>query len=237
MGLAETVANFSIWYVVFLFSVTFHEFSHSLIAYLGGDPTAYEGGTMSLDPVPHIKRSPWGTVIWPVVSFFMAGWMVGWASAPIDPGWAQRYPRRAALMAAAGPFSNFLLVVVAFVLMKALVASGTLVFSPYMMSDIEMVVAAPGMAGHGSMLGALAKALSIMLSLNIILCVFNLLPAPPLDGAFVLEGLFPQTVGNLLYRMRVNPGMSLLVFIIAYQIAPYVIWPARAMVLRLLVGA
>ena len=52
------LAEFGIWYIVFLFSTVAHEAAHGLAAHLGGDPTAYEGGQVTLDPIGHIKRSP-----------------------------------------------------------------------------------------------------------------------------------------------------------------------------------
>ena len=81
-----------IWYIVFLFSTTCHEGAHSLIAKLGGDSTAFHGGQVTLNPLPHIRREPFGLVVVPIVSYFVAHWMIGWASAvgiakpmPIDP--------------------------------------------------------------------------------------------------------------------------------------------------------
>ena len=70
------------WYVAFLVSVTCHEASHALAAMKLGDRTAYNHGQVTLDPVPHIQREPWGMVIVPVLSFVMGGWMIGWGSAP-----------------------------------------------------------------------------------------------------------------------------------------------------------
>src|SRR6476659_583779 len=98
------------WCVAFIFSTTLHEAGHALAALKLGDPTAYEGGQVSLNPWPHIRREPLGMVIVPIASFALNGWMMGWASAPFDPEWAHRYPKRAALMAAAGPAANLLLV-------------------------------------------------------------------------------------------------------------------------------
>ena len=71
-----------IWYVVFLFSTTCHEASHSLAAKLGGDLTAFHGGQVTLNPVPHVRREPFGMVLVPLLSFVLGGWMIGWASAP-----------------------------------------------------------------------------------------------------------------------------------------------------------
>src|SRR5574339_1215078 len=108
-----SLASLVVGYVVFLFSTTFHEFSHAVVAYLGGDRTAYEGGQVSLDPVPHIRRSPFGLVVVPLISFVAFGWMIGWASAPFDPRWAGGHPRRYAAMSVAGPIANLLLAAVA----------------------------------------------------------------------------------------------------------------------------
>ena len=92
-----------VWYLVFVVSTTAHEASHALAAYVGGDRTAYLGGQVPLNPLPHIKREPFGMVIMPLLGAFSYGWPIGWASTPYDPRWEQRYPRRAAWMAAAGP--------------------------------------------------------------------------------------------------------------------------------------
>ncbi len=74
-----------LWYLAFLFSVVVHEASHAFAAMKLGDTTAYEGGQVTLDPLPHIKREPLGTVVVPVFSYLLGGWMIGWASAPMTP--------------------------------------------------------------------------------------------------------------------------------------------------------
>ena len=65
-----------IWYVVFLLSTTCHEAAHALAAKWGGDLTAFHGGQVSLDPVPHIRREPFGMVVFPILSYAMGGWMM-----------------------------------------------------------------------------------------------------------------------------------------------------------------
>src|SRR5438128_7365024 len=91
---------------------------HALAALRGGDRTAYLGGQVSLSPLPHIRREPIGMLVVPLLTAFTNGWAVGWASCPYDAYWAARYPRRAALMAAAGPAGNLLIALVAFALLK-----------------------------------------------------------------------------------------------------------------------
>ena len=98
------------WYAVLVFSLTFHEAAHAWAAQRGGDPTAYLGGQVTLDPRPHMRREPFGTVLVPLLSFSMSGFMIGWASTPFDPRWALEHPRRAAWMSLAGPAANFGLV-------------------------------------------------------------------------------------------------------------------------------
>jgi hypothetical protein len=56
-----------IWYIVFLFSTTCHEGAHALIARIGGDPTAFHGGQVTLNPWPHIRREPFGLVVVPIL--------------------------------------------------------------------------------------------------------------------------------------------------------------------------
>jgi Zn-dependent protease len=224
-----SVASLVVWYVVFLFSTTFHEFSHALAALLGGDRTAHDGGQVSLDPMPHIRRSPFGLVLMPLISFGLFGWMIGWASAPYDPRWAAAHPRRYAAMSFAGPTANLLLAVVAFIAIKVLVATGALEFAQPTFSNL---VQAPGEDGYRSAMGALAMGLSVMLNLNIILCVFNLLPLPPLDGAGILEGLAPRTAGSFYSRMRATPAFGFLGLVIAWHVFPYVFYPALYFVYR-----
>src|SRR5258708_2448900 len=102
----EMLAVGVIRYVVFLFSTTCHEASHGLAAKAGGDLTAFEGGQVTLNPVPHIRREPFGMVVVPLLGLFLGGMMMGWASAPYDPAWQRQYPRRAAWMSLAGPAAN-----------------------------------------------------------------------------------------------------------------------------------
>ena len=101
------------YYVVFLFSTTLHEAAHAWAAMLGGDLTAYHGGQVTLDPRPHIRREPIGMVVLPLLTSLASGWPFGFASAPFDPAWSLRHPKRAGWMALAGPGANLLLVLLA----------------------------------------------------------------------------------------------------------------------------
>lgn len=228
-----SLAGLLVWYVVFLFSTTFHEFMHALIAYRAGDRTAYEGGQVTLDPFPHIRRSPFGMVVLPLLSFVLAkgGWMLGWASAPYDRYWAQRHPRRYALMSVSGPMANFLLVLVGFGAIKALVGSGVLFLNTAPGLDSLVV---PDPASASPALGALAMALSVLVSLNVVLGVFNLLPVPPLDGFGVIEGLASKGRSAFFETIRVTPAYQFLGFALAWYLGPELVRPALGLVLGLL---
>ena len=173
----EMLKVLPLWFVAFLLSLTCHEAAHALAAKLGGDSTAADGGQVSLDPLPHIRREPLGTIVVPLASFFLQGgqWMIGWASAPYDPYWAERHPKRAALMAGAGPLANFVLVLVAAGLIHAGIAGGW-VLQPSTIDFDQLVLGPSGEPTAGSMF------LSVVFSLNVLLGTFNLLPLPPLDG-------------------------------------------------------
>ncbi|TFG67198.1 MAG: hypothetical protein E4H27_09290, partial [Anaerolineales bacterium] len=114
----ETVILGIGWYIVFLLSSTVHEAAHALAALKLGDRTAYHGGQVSIDPRPHIRQQPFGMIVVPILTFFLSGWMMGWASVPYDPLWAQRYPNRSAVMSLAGPAANLSLVMIAGILIR-----------------------------------------------------------------------------------------------------------------------
>ncbi|HTV25730.1 MAG TPA: site-2 protease family protein [Polyangiaceae bacterium] len=214
------LAEFGIWYIVFLFSTVAHEAAHGLAAHLGGDPTAYEGGQVTLDPIGHIKRSPFGMVLIPIMSFFQTGWMMGWASVPFDPSWGKRHPRRQALMSLAGPAANFALALIGIIALKVLLAAQVFEL-PYQFTFTQLVRQA-GEPQPGSLLNGLAMALSVLVNLNVLLGCFNLIPIPPLDGAGVFEGLFPKTLGTLFDRMREIPILQFVGLLVAWNIFPAV---------------
>ncbi|HVB55037.1 MAG TPA: site-2 protease family protein [Candidatus Acidoferrales bacterium] len=165
-----------IWYIVFLFSTTCHEGAHSLVAHLGGDPTAFHGGQVSLNPIPHLQREPMGMVVVPILSYVFAHWMMGWASAPYDPAWQQRYPRRAAWMALAGPAANFVLVILSGVAIRVGIYLG---YFRLPESAGFTHIAEASVSGNADLA---VTFLSILFVLNLLLGTFNLLPVPPLDG-------------------------------------------------------
>lgn len=206
----ETLVLGLTWFVVFVFSTTLHEAGHALAAYRLGDPTAYEGGQVSLNPIPHIQREPFGMVIVPLLYFAVTqNGVIGWASAPYDPLWAQRHPKRAALMAAAGPAGNLLLAILAGLLIRL---------------------------GVADRLEAARMPLAILFSLNLLLFVFNLLPLPPLDGSAILPAFMSERLAERYRAIIHQPMFSLLGFLIAWRVFPYIYGPVEVLALSLLLG-
>lgn len=226
------IGEFGIWYVVFLLTLTLHEAGHALVAWLGGDDVAYRGGQVSLNPLPHVRREPFGTIFVPLLTFFSSGWMMGWASTPYDPAWGERYPRRLAAMSAAGPAANLLVAAILFGVLKILLAAG-IVVAPGAINFSRLVDPAPGVA-EGSLLYPVAFCLSVALNLNFLLFLFNLLPLPPLDGAGIVEGLFPGPAGGALRWLARNPILSLVGLLAAWQVFGTIYRPAFALLLMLL---
>jgi Zn-dependent protease len=228
----EILVLMPLWYVVFLLSITCHEAAHALAAHRGGDDTAYLGGQVSLNPLPHVAREPVGTVIVPMVSYLLFGaggsgarWMIGWASAPYDGMWEDRHPRRAAAMAAAGPAANLLLAAIGFVVLKAGLSGG--LWFEYRHALDHLVTTG---AQEGTLAEGLGRFCSVLLSLNIILFFFNLLPLPPMDGASVLAGFFAP-MRRFRERLRGSPMLALLGLIVAWRVFPYVFNPVYDFVL------
>ena len=202
-----------IYYIVFLFSTTCHEASHALVAKWGGDSTAALNGQVTLNPIPHIRREPWGMVIIPILAFLLAQQMIGWASAPFDPAWERRYPKRAALMALAGPAANFILMFIGAVGLRTLA----------------------WMQVPGEGIGFLVVTLLAMFKLNLLLGVFNLLPLAPLDGsAGIMFFMSESTAQRYLDWLRESSyaRLGLLVGLLGFR---YLYGPIEAVAMNLLV--
>ena len=215
-----------VWFTAFLFSTTVHEAMHALAAWRLGDATAYNGGQVSLSPVPHVAREPIGMLVLPLLTSLTQGWAVGWASCPYDPEWARRYPRRAALMAAAGPFGNLLIAVAAFGILRIGLAAEWFI-APQQVSFDSIVEFAAGGPSF------VTTALSVLLVMNVFLCVFNLLPLPPLDGAAVLTLLLPEHHANTVREFQSQGMMSVIGLLIAWRVFPFVTDPIFSTLLRL----
>ncbi len=222
----EQLATGFLWFLAFLFSTTVHEAMHALAAWRGGDPTAYHGGQVSLSPIPHIRREPIGMLVVPLLTSLTQGWAIGWASTPYDTRWAARYPKRAALMAAAGPAGNLAIAVLAFVLIKVGLASGW--FIPPDSVNFEHLVSSP--TGDGRTFAG--ELLSIFLTLNVLLCAFNLIPLPPLDGASIIGLFVPEGIALKFRDVSHSPIFQIAGLLVAWRVFPYIVRPLFELVLK-----
>jgi len=217
-----------IWYAALIFSLTVHEAAHAWAALRGGDLTAYSLGQVSLDPRPHIRREPVGCVLVPIFFFATSGWMIGWASTPYDPRWAHAHPRRAGWMALAGPAANLALVIAVALVIRAGVAMG--VFQPPDVVSFTQITQSPaGEIGHG-----VSILLSILFTLNLLLCVFNLLPLPPLDGSGAVALLVDEDRARRVQAFLRQPSLSFAGILVAWLLIGPLFWPILLLALNLL---
>ena len=205
-------ADAAVYFVVFLFSTTLHEAAHAWAALRGGDPTAYHGGQVSLDPIPHIRREPVGMLLLPLFTAVVSGWPFGYASAPYDPEWAERHPTRAALMALAGPAANLLLVLIAGLMLRV-GAIGGVFYAPQSVDFGHLSEgASPGWT-------IVARIVSGFFSVNLLLAVLNLLPLPPLDGSGALPLLMKPESGRAYRRfLRASPFLGMIGIFVAWKL-------------------
>jgi Zn-dependent protease len=155
---------------VLLFSVILHEYAHGWMAEKFGDDTARVMGRLTFNPIPHID--PIGTIVLPGLALLTHMPVFGWAKpVPVDQ-YRLRNPQRDMIwVSLAGPMSNFMLAVIASLLM--------------------WVVRAYPVLPQGLAVSAY-QLFFIIMQLNVVLFTFNLFPIPPLDGSRVVAGILPQ---------------------------------------------
>jgi Zn-dependent protease len=217
-----------IWFGVWIVALTCHEAAHAFASLKLGDPTAYHHGQVTLDPLPHIRREPFGTIILPILSYAVSGWMLGGASAPVDPYWAQSNRRKAAWMALAGPTANLILAAIA----AAAIRGGMLLGVFHQPETVEFVQVTA--AGSPGWINAAATVVSIWFSLNLILFVFNLMPLPPLDGSGVLVLFLSDSAADRYCEVVHKPGLRIIGLVVAWNIVGLVLDPVWLRAVNLL---
>jgi Zn-dependent protease len=181
--------NLIIWFIVLLFSLSFHEAAHAWTSEKFGDSTGRYQGRITLNPIPHID--PFGTILFPIVSALSGIPLLGWAK-PVQTNpllWRDK-TRANICVSAAGPISNFILAMVAFIVIKSLMTLDILQLRGGYYTLVQPLTE------QGAFMAPLSVFLSVMLLLNIGLGVFNLIPVPPLDGSHVLEELLPASMAE-----------------------------------------
>ena len=204
------------FYVIFLLSTTCHEAAHAWVAKLLGDSTAYLGGQVSLDPMPHIQREPIGMVVVPILSLMMIGWPMGWAHIPLSRDWMDRYPRRAAWVSLAGPAANLVLLLIAIIGIRVGLSTGAFEAPSSLTNEWSQLTVTAGSAAGC----AFAMFLSLLFVENLVLLLFNLIPVPPLDGSGAMPLFIPRNKQRTYSDFISQPGFQMIGIIAAWTLFP-----------------
>ena len=195
LQLGPLLYTISIWALPAIIAITFHEAAHGFVAHRFGDDTAWRAGRVTFNPLKHVD--PFGTIILPAMLILLRSpFLFGYAK-PVPVNFRRlESPRRDMVwVALAGPGTNVLLAIV-----SSLLFYGVGLMPP---SPAEW----------------LAENLVHSVQINAVLCVFNMLPLPPLDGGRVAVGLLPDALALPLARLERYGMLILLLFLF---VIPYV---------------
>ena len=191
-----------VWSVPALFAITLHEVGHGWVAMMLGDSTAKDMGRLSINPLKHID--PVGTVVVPLIMFFVSGFIFGWAK-PVPVNWNQldNKKRDIALVALAGPFANLIMIVFWAIIAKFFIISAE---QGNTIANIFSLMALAGIV------------------INSLLMILNLFPLPPLDGSRVVYSLLPESIAS--QYTKIEPyGLIILVLLLVSGILFKIIEP------------
>jgi Zn-dependent protease len=178
MDFANLIQTIAIYAIPVIFAITVHEAAHGYVARYFGDNTAWSLGRVTLNPFKHID--PVGTIVMPLVLYIATSgtFLFGYAKpVPVQFGNLRKPKQQMVWVALAGPGANFV---------QALLWGALFYF-----------VAAAGISERFVLEMCRAGML-----VNVVMCVFNLFPLPPLDGGRILVGLLPWRQANMVSRVE-----------------------------------
>jgi Zn-dependent protease len=199
---------------VLLFSVIAHEYAHGYAALRQGDPTAYQLGRLTWNPIKHID--PFLTIIMPLMLGIMSQgrFILGGAKpVPVNPRNYRNFKRGDIIVSLAGVFVNLLL---------ALACTGVIALVGLLSR------AAPG---AGPTVGIIQVMMAYGVAINLMLIAFNLIPIPPLDGSHVMKYLLPPAWA-LRYQEISRFGLLILIAILAFGGGLLEMWMRPAIIVR-----
>lgn len=159
-----------------MISAIIHEVAHGWVAYKCGDSTAKNAGRLTLNPAKHLD--PFGSVILPLLMSLVGSSVFAYAKpVPYNPNNLKNRKRDEVLVALAGPASNLLQALFGALLYK--------IWFEIMLNNSELLVAGPSIFGYTPAY-LIILVIDSYIWVNLMLCFFNLIPLPPLDGSKVL---------------------------------------------------
>jgi len=200
-SIPDLVYTITVWAVPVLFAITLHEAAHGWVANKLGDPTAKKLGRITVNPIKHID--PMGTVVVPLVLVMLSGFIMGWAKpVPVDPRHFKSPLLDMALVAVAGPLSNFFM---------ACFWAMFIQLSATLLPASQMLLFLADMGEKG-------------IYINVILMVLNLMPIPPLDGGRVVTGIMPAKIAVYFIQLE-RYGMVIILLLLVSGLLGKMLWP------------
>jgi Zn-dependent protease len=185
---------------ILVYSSILHEIAHGFVAYRLGDPTAKLSGRLTLNPIKHID--PFMSIIFPLILILSGSPIIfgGAKPVPIDPFNLKEGRKDIALVSLAGPLTNILLAILGSLLIH--------IFYPH----ISLIA-----VSNTSIIGFI---LSAIVTLNLLLAVFNLIPIPPLDGSKVFALILPKKEAAA-YLSLESVGMYIIFLLLFFPIGTF----------------
>jgi Zn-dependent protease len=218
--ITEFASRLIIFLIVLLLSISIHEAGHAWMSWKFGDDTAYMLGRVTLNPIAH--TDPIGTLLLPIIGFISVASggisLIGWGKpCPVNPSKWSNYKVANFWVSIAGVLGNLILVVTAFVFIKAFIVFNIITFDDLFGSN------------------PIGMFLRNLLFMNVSLFVFNLLPFPPLDGSKILENFLPESTRPV-FEMLEQFGFLVLFALVATGATSYIFTPVFKAVLFVLVA-
>src|SRR6187397_87059 len=183
-----------------VFAMVAHEYAHAAVALRQGDDTAYMLGRVTLNPLPHID--PWMSILLPALLWFGSGGSFKFGGAkpvPVNPRKFKNYRKGDILVSAAGVTTNLILALV------------------WSVGFVLVGMLAPALSSTTPVLDTVQRMLVYGIWLNLVLCFFNLIPVPPLDGSHLFYHMLPPKPGSWYRGLQQYGYLPLAILLFVFQ--------------------